>query len=47
MVERGIGEVVRDEGGEVERVGGGGGRDGGLEGEPVEREEVVKVARAE
>lgn len=39
--ERGVGEAARGERGEVERVGSGGGRDGGLDGEAVEREEVV------
>lgn len=45
--ERGVGEASRGECGEVERVGGGGGWDGGLEREPVEREEVLEAARAE
>lgn len=47
VMERVVGEAARGERGEVERVRGGGGRNGGLEGEAVQREEVVEAARAE
>lgn len=47
VVERVVDEAARNERGEVERLRGGGGRDGGLEREAVQREEVVEAARAE
>jgi hypothetical protein len=47
VMERVVREAARCERGEVEHVRGGGGRDGGLEGEAVQREEVVEAARAE
>ena len=46
-MERVVREAASCERGEVEHVRGGGGRDGGLEGEAVQREEVVEAARAE
>nr|CAB3460884.1 unnamed protein product [Digitaria exilis] len=47
VMERVVGEAARGERGEVEHVRGGGGRDGGLEREAVQREELLEAARAE